>query len=239
MNELQGTNINIKSMLIFEDEHLLVIDKPSGLLTIKDDKNSDNLYHELYEYMKRQKGNKKLFVIHRLDRDTSGLLIFAKDIRTKTILQECFEAQAVIRKYEAVTKNGNLNVGDSKRIVINLEEDKNHNVNIVPPNRGKRCETIIKCMNKKQGRSYLDISLITGRRNQIRLSLSSIDMPIVGDKKYGGEKSNRMKLNAYYLEFPSNLGLSKNKFEIDRLFVNEFEDVKRNKDELDDLLSLI
>lgn len=239
MREAPNSKIDIRQMLIYEDEHLLVVDKPSGLLTIKDDKGGLNLYHELYDYVSAQGRNKKLFVVHRLDRDTSGLLVFAKDIRTKTILQECFEAQAVVRKYEAVTKGNAIPVRESRRIVISIDEDKLHNVNIVPEGRGKRCVTNVTCLYSKNGYSYLDISLVTGRRNQIRLSLNSIGMPIVGDKKYDGEKSSRMKLNAYLLEFPDSLGLSKNKFEIDKIFEDEFVKAERKKDSLDDLLSLI
>ena len=83
-------------MLVYEDEHLLVVNKPEGLLTIKDDKGGLNLYHELYNYVLSKHNKQRLFVVHRLDKDTSGLLIFAKDARTKTLLQECFEGRKVI-----------------------------------------------------------------------------------------------------------------------------------------------
>lgn len=226
-------------MLVYEDEHLLVVNKPEGLLTIKDDKGGLNLYHELYNYVLSKHNKQRLFVVHRLDKDTSGLLIFAKDARTKTLLQECFEEQIVTRKYEAVTKSGSLEVHEKKKIVINLNEDKNHIVRVVDSNHGKRCETNVECLAKKNGHSYLDISLVTGRRNQIRLSLKEIGMPIVGDKKYDGPKGNRMKLSAYYLEFPSTIGLKKYKFSIEKIFDGEFFKKETTKDKNDDLLSLV
>lgn len=227
---------DIKDIIVYEDEHALVVNKPSGLLTIKDEKGSENLYHDLYDYVARQRG-KKLFVVHRLDKDTSGLLIFAKDVRTKTVLQDCFEAQAVERKYEAVTKSGTLRPGDSEKIVIFLDEDKNHIVHVSP--NGKRCETDVRCLFSKNGKSYLDISLVTGRRNQIRISLSEIGMPIVGDSKYGGIKNARMKLNAYSLTFPSSIGLKKNTFSIEKIFDTEFVKKEREEDDTDRLLSLV
>lgn len=230
---------DVKKTIIYEDDHLLIVNKPSGLLTIKDDKGSLNLYHELFDYVKNEKGGKRLFVVHRLDKDTSGLLAFAKDIRTKTILQECFEDQVVIRKYEAVASPSKLPINEEKKVIVYLYEDKNHVVHLSSSNQGKRCETDIKCLAKKNGKSYLDISLVTGRRNQIRLSLFSLGMPIVGDSKYGGIKSSRMKLNAYELAFPKNLGLKKTSFSIPKIFEDEFIEKKPELDDKDKLLALV
>lgn len=155
-------------------------------------------------------------------------------------MYECFEAQVVTRKYEAVAKKGNLKIGETKNVVVYLFEDKNHNVYISNPTKGKRCETNITCLKEKNNYAYLDISLVTGRRNQIRLSLSNMNMPIVGDTKYNGEKAIRMKLNAYALEFPNNLGLSKTQFRINKIFENEFSDESdKISTKYDKLLNLI
>lgn len=229
----------LKKTIVYEDDHLLAVNKPSGLLTIKDENGSPNLYHSLFEYVKREKGGKRLFVVHRLDKETSGLLVFAKDIRTKSVLQECFENQAVLRKYEAVCSPNRLDLNETRKVIVHLYEDKNHVVHLSDRNEGKRCETDIRCLAKKNGRSYLDISLVTGRRNQIRLSLMSLNMPIVGDHKYGGIKANRMKLNAYELSFPKNLGLLKTHFSIPKIFEKEFFGEDLRADEKDELLALV
>lgn len=222
---------DIRAWIVYEDDRLIVANKPSGLLTIKDDKGGENLYHALFDHVLRQGRGKRLFVVHRLDRDTSGLLCFAKDARTKTVLQSCFEAQAVERRYEAVCSGTTIPLNTPKKIVVYLCEDKNRNVHLSSDGKGKRCETEATCLAVKRGWSYLDLSLITGRRNQIRLSLKSLGLPVVGDLKYGGVPSFRMKLNAYRLSFPPSLGLSQRKFEIPKIFEGEFFPDRKRKEE--------
>lgn len=214
---------DLSRSLFYEDRDLLVVYKPAGVLTIKDDKGGFNLYSVLYEHVQKEGvRNQKLFVVHRLDKDTSGLLVFAKNIQTKNLLQACFEQHVVERRYEAVTKGKAIPVGKTARLEISLLEDKHHNVFAVEKGRGKECLTYAACLAQKNGYSYLDVSLVTGRRNQIRLSLANIGMPILGDNKYGGEKAKRMYLNAYLLEFPSGVGLKQTRFEIPRSFQKEF-----------------
>ena len=90
--------------IIYEDEDVIVVDKPSGLITIKDEKTpvEATLYHQVYEHVKKQNG--RIFIVHRLDKDTSGLVIFAKNAEMKTLLQKQFEEQKVVRKYEALVE---------------------------------------------------------------------------------------------------------------------------------------
>lgn len=183
----------------------------------------DSLFWRLREYVKSQDPNNHLFVVHRLDRDTSGLLVFARSRRVLYALQSCFEEGAVERRYEAVVTGGeNLPLGKTVRIQLHLLEDRNHNVWVVDDSRGKECVTYAARLADSGKRSYLDISLLTGRRNQIRVSLAHLGCPVVGDKKYGGEKAPRMMLNAYRLAFPDELGLKRSEFEVPRIFDKDF-----------------
>lgn len=209
----------MSDLLVYEDKDVLVVNKPCGLLTIADEKKSFNLYSFLFdELQKKSNGRNRLFVVHRLDKDTSGLLIFAKNVRTKDVLQDCFEQGAVERKYEAIASGKKLALNKIYKLEINLFQDKNHNVYVADSTRGKKCVTFVKALAIKKESSLLDISLGTGRRNQIRLTLATIGMPLVGDEKYGGMKAKRMMLNAYSLTFPTGIGLKKNHFEIPKLF---------------------
>jgi len=214
------TKLDLKKLIIYEDNDVIVVNKPAGLLTIADEKKSFNLYSLLYEYVLKQKNrDSHLFVVHRLDKDTSGIIIFAKNIKSKTILQKQFEMGAVERKYEAIVKGTSIDIGTTVKIEIYLFQDKNHNIYISDSKKGKKCITYVTCEEIKNDYSYLDISIETGRRNQIRLSLESIGLPIVGDKKYSGIKADRMYLNAYKLNFFGS-NFKKNTFEINRLFKN-------------------
>lgn len=210
--------MNLNKIIIYEDEYVIVVNKPCGLLTISDGNNSQNVYSYLYKYC-LEKENKHLFVVHRLDKYTSGLIIFAKSNLIKEKLQKCFEEKRVIRLYEALAIGNSIKKGEVKKIEINVFEDKNNNVFVSKDNRGKKCITFVKCLDQNDKYSLLDISILTGRRNQIRLSLSEIGMPILGDSKYGIKcEENRMYLNAYKLEFPKDIGIKKYCFEIPKIF---------------------
>lgn len=210
--------MNFSKLIVYEDDDVIVINKPSGLLTISDGNNSDNLYSYLYDYCSK-KNNGHIFIVHRLDKLTSGLIIFAKSIEIKNRLQKCFEEQRVIRLYEAISVGTLLEKNEVKKIELNLFEDKNNNVFVSKDNRGKRCITYVKCVDKNDKYSLLDISITTGRRNQIRLSLKELGMPIFGDDKYGiKSKEKRMYLNAYKLEFSKDIGIKKNSFQISKIF---------------------
>lgn len=216
-------DFDIGRSLVYEDRDLLVVSKPAGLLTVDDDRGSPNLYSILQRYeIESGRKDPRLFLVHRLDRDTSGLLVFARTARVREVLQRCFEENAVERRYEAVVTDWNLPVNKTLRCPINLEQDSKGNIRVVPEGRGKPCLTYITCLYKGQSRSYLDISLVTGRRNQIRLTLKALGSPIVGDTKYGGVKNSRMMLNAYRLCFPEGIGLKRTEFEIERIFSRGF-----------------
>ncbi len=198
--------------IIYEDDEVIVCNKRCNQLTIGKDYNDFNsLYHDVYEYVHRKNGG-RIFVVHRLDKDTSGIIIFAKTGTVKEKLQTIFEKHQIERKYEAVVEGKMKGKGTIK---VNLSEDKFHNVFVTK--KGVEAITKYKVLKIKDNRSLLDIELVTGKRNQIRASLSFLGHTIIGDKKYNGIKNSRLLLNAYKLAFPNGT-LKVNEFQISRLF---------------------
>ena len=189
-----------KLKIVYEDKYLLVVDKPSGILTISNDKEKYNtLYHEVHEYLKSK--NTKVFIVHRLDKDTSGLVLFAKNENIKNTLQDNWEE--VKRGYVAVA-NGLVNK-DNDIIKSYLKETKSLLVYSTNDSKnGKIAITEYKKIKSNNKYSLLNIYIKTGRKNQIRVHLNDIGHSIVGDKKYGKIKNaniNRLCLHANYLEF--------------------------------------
>lgn len=190
-----------KMNIIYEDKELLVVNKESGLLTIATDKEKDKtLFREASDYVKKQFARNKVFIVHRLDKDTSGLVIFSKNQNKKIELQNIWES--VTREYICVVE-GKL---PKKKDVLKdyLFEDKTHNVYITKnKNRGKLAITEYEVLETNKSYSLVKINIKTGRKNQIRVQLSNIGNPILGDKKYGSKYNpiRRMCLHAYRINF--------------------------------------
>ena len=205
MNIMIDTDNKNKNVLpfqvLFEDDHIIVVNKPSGLLTIATNKERDRtLYHIVREYIVSKNKNARIFVVHRLDKDTSGIVIFAKDEKTKNQLQENWSEFVKLREYVAVV-HGHLKK-DEDKIVQYLLETK---TNLVYPSRdksGKEAITNYKVVNEKGNYSLVSIIIETGRKNQIRVAFNTIGNPIVGDKKYSSIKDmeNRLYLHANRLK---------------------------------------
>ena len=198
--------------IIYEDEDVIVVDKPSGLITIKDEKTpvEATLYHQVYEHVKKQNG--RIFIVHRLDKDTSGLVIFAKNAEMKTLLQKQFEEQKVVRKYEALVEGKIKKEKDRLKVYL---------INVFATNKNKNGQLAItdyRLISSNDEKSYVDISILTGKRNQIRASFALIGHPIVGDKKYGSTIKKGLSLRAYELLFDDNLNLKKKQFTINKYF---------------------
>ena len=216
-----------KLKIIYEDKHLLIVDKPNNLLTVSNEKESENtLFHKVYLYIKRKNKNQKIFIVHRLDYDTSGLVVFAKSEKVKKILQDNWES--VIRKYMAIV-HGNLK-SKSGTIKSYLKMTKTQLVYSSNDSKnGKLAITSYKMILENSRYSLLDIDIKTGRKNQIRVHLNDLGYPILGDKKYSNkkDKSKRMYLHAYYLEFTHPITSNKLKFELDvpTDFLNTFNKV--------------
>lgn len=189
-----------KLKILYEDKTLIVISKPSGLLIIGTNKESNNtLYRKVSEYVKKQHKSNKIFIVHRLDKDTSGIIVFAKTEPIKRILQRNWDKTK--RKYIALVE-GKINQKDT--IKNYLAETKTLRTYITNDKKiGKLAITKYQPIKSNKEYTLLDIEILTGRKNQIRVHMESINHPIVGDKKYNSKKNpiRRMCLHATYLEF--------------------------------------
>lgn len=187
-----------KLNILYEDKYLIIVYKRHGLLTISRDNHNDlNLYDDVKEYEKKKNPKNKIFIVHRLDKDTSGLVLFAKNEKIKYALQNNWDK--VIRKYYAVVEKEVL---ENKTLINYLQESKTGEV-FVTNNKvmGKKSITKYEVLSKNNKCSLLDIEIKTGRKNQIRVQLAYILHPIIGDKKYGNTKNKELLLQAYYLKF--------------------------------------
>ena len=187
--------------ILFEDDHIIVVNKPSGLLTIATEKEKDRtLYHIIREYLVSKDKYAKVFIVHRLDKDTSGIVLFAKDEKTKNQLQENWNEYVSLREYVAVV-HGHLKE-KSDRVVQKLMETKTNLVYVSRNDEGKEAITNYKVIKENENYSLVSVLLETGRKNQIRVLFQSLKHPIVGDKKYGdkSDKETRLYLHANRLK---------------------------------------
>ena len=184
--------------IIYEDKYLIIINKPSGILTIsRDNRNDKNLYDEVKEYVKKQNPKNKIFIVPRLDKDTSGLIIFAKNEKVKRILQTNWTK---VKRYYYAVVNGI--VKENNHLENYLLETKTHDVIITKDKeKGILAITNFEVMEYNKKYTLLNIEIKTGRKNQIRVQLANIKHPIVGDKKYGNKERMPLCLQAYRLEF--------------------------------------
>ena len=187
--------------VIYEDDDILVIDKPAGMLSVSTDKERDNTaYHIATDYIKSRDKNARLFILHRLDRDTSGVLLFAKSEKIKLTLQENWEEDAVLRGYIAVVEGA---VTPPEGTVTSwLKQTKT--LMMYSSGRdgdGKLAITNYTVLQSNGSYSLLELSLETGRKNQIRVHMKDIGFPIAGDKKYGAKTDpmKRLGLHAHIL----------------------------------------
>lgn len=187
-----------KMDIVYEDKELLVINKPAGLLTIATEKEVfRTLYHEAREYIKKQNPQNKIFIVHRLDKDTSGIVLFAKKESIKKELQNNWNTIAYKREYIAIT-TGYVKK-DKDTLKSYLKEDKTYKV--YEQKDGNLAITKYEVLARNKAYSLLKVTIETGKKNQIRFQLSNIGHPIVGDKKYGCKKNplSRMGLHASIL----------------------------------------
>lgn len=180
--------------IIYEDNYFIGINKPSGLLSVSTDKREiDTAFNIVKNYVKG-----KLYVLHRLDRDTSGILLFCKDEKIKNNMQDSWNDVVLTRGYLAVVNR----INGSGTIKSYLYEDKNFNVRSCnDPKKGKLAITNYKVIKSSKNYSLLQIFIETGRKNQIRVHMNLIGTSILGDKKYGGSKAKRLYLHSNILEF--------------------------------------
>lgn len=192
-----------KVNILYEDKDIIVIDKPSGLLSIATTKEKNvTAYKIVMDYLKNKNMKNKIFVIHRLDKDTSGVLMFAKNEKVKKLYQDNWNDLVIKRTYIGIVE-GKIK-DDKKTIKSYLEENKFNNKVYSTKNRsGKEAITHYKLLKTNNKFSLLEINIDTGRKNQIRVHMSELGYPIIGDNKYDSNTNpiKRLGLHAYELKF--------------------------------------
>jgi 23S rRNA pseudouridine1911/1915/1917 synthase len=160
---------SVEPRIVFEDAFIIVVDKPAGLLTVATEtEQSKTLYAALRERAKSKRPSEKIFIVHRLDREASGLLVFAKTMEAKDRLQDQFRDHSAGRRYIAVV------------------DGQVHRVYSTPNKKmGKLAITHIHVLKRNAKTTLLEIRLETGRKHQIRVHLAERGNPIIGDKSYG------------------------------------------------------
>ena len=195
---------NRKLPIIYEDKDIIVIDKPAGMLSIATgkfpvNKGFENTVHSLLnDYMRSKRG--RVWIVHRLDRETSGVMLLAKSERIKLKLQDNWADMAIKRGYIAVVE-GKVRTPERK-ITSWLKQTKSLLVySSNKENDGKIAITNYRTLEVGKNYSLLDISLETGRKNQIRVHMKDIGHTVAGDKKYGAKTNalGRLGLHARVL----------------------------------------
>lgn len=188
--------------ILHEDEDIIVIEKEAGLLSIASEKeNQMTAFRQLSDYIQNIRPKSRIFVVHRLDRDTSGVMIFAKSKRIQQKLQNAWQEAVPERSYIAlvegtVKEDGTITSWLTENKALIVRSSKN-------PNKGKKAVTKYKVLKSNDNLSLLQVNLETGRKNQIRVHMQDLKHPIVGDKKYGSQTNpiKRVGLHAHTIGF--------------------------------------
>ena len=189
--------------IVHEDASIIVIDKANGLLSMASEtEKQKTAYSILSEYVKRFDPNNLIFIVHRLDRDTSGLMMFAKSKKIQEILQKDWNNSIIERSYVAIVEGviekteGTVTswLKENKALVVYSSQT---------PDDGQKAVTHYKVLKTNKVFSLLEVKLETGRKNQIRVHMKDIGFPVTGDKKYGSKLNpiGQMGLHARVLSF--------------------------------------
>jgi 23S rRNA pseudouridine1911/1915/1917 synthase len=189
--------------IIYEDADIIVIDKPAGLLTIATDAEKERTaYHQLTDYVQIQNPDQRIFIVHRLDRDTSGVMLFARNEAVKKMFQDNWKELMTERAYIAVVE-GRLDKKEGTVKSWLLETKTKLMYSSARPGAGLEAITHYKVLMDSSRYSLLEIRLETGRKNQIRVHMQDMGHSIIGDKKYGAKTNpiGRLGLHASILAF--------------------------------------
>lgn len=194
---------NRRLKIVYEDDYIIVVNKGYGLLSMGNDKvREGTAYSILREYLKEKDPRNKIFIVHRLDRDTSGLMMFAKTPEAKDAMQHNWNNMVLERRYLAVVEG----VVDPAEGIVRSYLAENSQFEVYStdnPEDGQLAVTRYKTLRSGKGYSMMEVSLDTGRKNQIRVHMKDLGHPIAGDRKYGAKTSpiHRLALHAMTLRF--------------------------------------
>ena len=191
--------------VIYEDRDLLAIEKESGLLSVPSENaapDEDSAYIQVMGYVQSVDSRGEVFSVHRLDRNTSGVMLFAKNKRAEKILQDRWSELVLKRSYTAVVEGCDFPEEKGTHTSYIKELDNYQVISSPDDNGGKFAETKYKKIKSNDLYSLVEAELVTGRRNQIRLHMKDMGHPISGDSKYGAASNplNRLALHAVSLE---------------------------------------
>lgn len=189
--------------LVYEDCDLVVVNKNAGLLSMATDREKrETVYSMLSSYVKEDHRDNKIFIVHRLDRETSGLMMFAKSKAMQELLQESWKQTVMERSYLAVVEGrleppeGTVSsyLFESKALIVYSSQN---------PEKGEKAVTHYRTLKSNGQYSLLKMNLETGKKNQIRVHLKDLGHPVIGDKKYGSASNpiGRLGLHAWVLAF--------------------------------------
>ena len=188
--------------IVFEDPYLFIIDKHPGLLSMSNNSRQQTVQTVLNRYLEKGGGRNTSHLVHRLDRDTSGLMVYAKDVQTQQSLINGWQQLVSDRRYLALVEGEFQQTRG--RIQSWLTEDKKFVTHSSPvDNGGKYAVTHYNVLASSNGYSLVECELETGRKNQIRVHMADLGHPVVGDRKYGSDEDpmRRLGLHAYMLCF--------------------------------------
>lgn len=204
---------NIPLNIIYEDENMLVVNKPSGMLTHPTSNERENTLVNalLYQYgdnLSDVNGAFRRGILHRLDRNTSGLLMIAKNNRAHEFLAEQIKNHEIIKKYRAVLKGDYP--ADEDIIEMPIGRNPNQPYKMMVHEDGKPSKTILKVIKRFREATYVELTLVTGRTHQIRVHTSYKKFPVYNDTLYGAGKgkvnTEEQVLQSYYLRFTKPFG---------------------------------
>jgi 23S rRNA pseudouridine1911/1915/1917 synthase len=188
--------------IVWEDDDLLVVDKKEGLLSVSDSPSQERTaFFLLSQYVKRTDLRNRVFILHRLDRGTSGLMMFARNRNMQEYLRANWHGTIIRRSYVAVIEGTPEKNEDT--LVTYLAEDSRMKVFCTDPQHGKRAVSHYRVLKSNATRSLIELELETGRKNQIRAQMEFIGHPVAGDPKYGArtDPAGRLMLHARRLHF--------------------------------------
>ncbi|MBK6979357.1 MAG: RluA family pseudouridine synthase [Cytophagaceae bacterium] len=212
--------------IVFEDQYLIVIEKEAGVLSMATEKQKENTaYSVLSEYVKKADPANRIFIVHRLDKDTSGIMMYAKSEKIQKVLQENWNENILERTYLAVVEgnpkepNGTIisYLVESKALIVYSTKN---------PEKGQMAVTHYETFKASKSHSLLKVNLETGRKNQIRVHMQDLGHPVIGDAKYGATTNpiKRLGLHAWVLSFTHPITKEAMRFEteIPKVFLGLF-----------------
>lgn len=194
---------NPRLKIVYEDDDIIVVEKGYGLLSMGNERvTTGTAYSLLKDYVKRKDPRNKIFIVHRLDQHTSGLMMFAKTEEAKVAMQHNWNNMVIDRRYAAIVEGRPEEAEGEVRSL--LAENTEHIMYVTDdPEKGKLAVTRWRAVRSRNGYTLLEVSLDTGRKNQIRAHMAQMGHPIAGDRKYGATSSpiQRLALHAQTLRF--------------------------------------